>query len=627
MTQKLGNWRTGELGNGRTRRDSLLASFVLAIAATLAAQQQPSRDAQTTKPVGSAVVSGTVLVGPTGTEPARRTRVTLNTSDRGISGRTTTTDDAGRFAFREVPAGRFTLQAVRPGFLTASYGARRAGRPGTAVPVAEGAPITNLTLRIIKGGVITGTAVDGNGQPAPGVSISVLRFTYREMTGERALSTETVASTATTDDRGIYRAWGLPPGNYVVMATPQMGGAGRGGQATDFQVLTGNDVSRAIAAAKARAGGAAPQPPPPAQRVNYAPVFFPGTPEVAQATTVTLTESEERAGIDIPIRLFRTARIDGTVRMADGSALPQTVPVTLMPGGPQGDLLGARGGSRISTARVDAAGKFVFGGVTPGRYAVIVNTGQTIGGRGSAVTSAGPNALWAMAEVTMDGTDATVHLTLQPAMRGTGRVVFEGASEKPKDLTGLRIVLVPPGAGGSLSAGPPGGQVSADGTFTFTNVIPGAYRIFALSSAGLSSSGWYLQSATGNGRDAWDAWLDVGPGENLDLVLTYTDRPTQITGTIRDGSGQPVLEPFIVVFPAERSRWVPGSKRLVAVRPGADGQYSVAGLPPGDYLLAALSDVEPGEWNDPAFLETLAPAGIKISLTTGEKKTQNLEVR
>jgi hypothetical protein len=237
------------------------------------------------------------------------------------------------------------------------------------------------------------------------------------------------------------------------------------------------------------------------------------------------------------------------------------------------------------------------------------------------------NALWAMAEVTMDGADVAVNLTLQPAMRATGRVAFEGASEKPKDLTGVRIVLMPPGAGGSLSAGPPGGQVTGDGTFSFNNVIPGLYRIFVLSSAGLSSSGWYLESATGNGRDAWDAWLDVGPGENLDIVVTYTDRPTQITGAIRDAAGQPALEPFIVVFPADKSRWVPGSRRLVAVRPGVDGQFSVTGLPAGDYLLAALSDVEPGEWNDPAFLETVAAVGIGISLTVGERKTQDLQIQ
>ncbi len=599
----------------------LLGAVALATGQT----QQPTRDAAVAPPTGTAIVSGTVFIGQTGTDPARRTRVT-NASDRNIPGRTTTTDDAGRFQFRDVPAARFTLQAVRPGYLTASYGARRAGRPGTAVPVGDGAQVADLTLRLIKGGVITGTALDANGQPASGVPISVLRYIYRELTGELALSTETAASTTTSDDRGIYRAWGLPPGNYIVMMAMPLFGGGRGGTASDFQQLTTNDVARAIAAARGRPTGAAPAEPA-APLVNYAPVFFPGTPDVSQATTVTLKEAEERTGVDVPIRLFRTARVTGTVRSADGSALPTVVPVSLIPGGPQGDLLGSRSSpGRVRTARVQRDGSFLFSDITPGPYTVVINTGAPAGpGRGPAPPVPTAAALWATAEVTVDGADVAVALTLQPAMRASGRLVFPGAAEPPKSVTALRIVLIPPGAGGSLSAGPPGGQVAADGTFSFANLIPGAYRIAIPGS--LSSSGWVVQSATGNGRDAWDTWLQVGPGENLELVITCTDRPTEIAGTLRDAAGQPLPEHFIVVFPADRSLWIAGTKRIRAVRPGADGQYSMAGLPPGDYLLVALADVESGEWNDRAFLDALAPAGIRISLGEGEKKRQDLQIK
>jgi hypothetical protein len=619
MIMKLVSSRTRELVNRRA-----LATALSLVAVTLAAQQQPTRDAAAAKPTGTGVVSGAVLVGPTGTEPSRRTRVTLNTSDRNISGRTTTTDDMGRFQFREVPAGRFTLQAVRPGYLNASYGARRAGRPGIAIPVADAAQITGLTLRMIKGGVITGAAMDSNGQPAAGVTVSVMRYIYREFTGELALSNETIASSTTTDDRGVYRAWGLPPGNYLVMATPQLGG-GRG-TSSDFQQLTTNDVSRAIAAAKARQSGAAAPPAPPAPRVNYAPVFFPGTPDVSQATMVTLKEGEERTGVDVPIKLFRTAKVEGTVRTADGTPLPTVVPVQLIPGGPQGDLLGARGGNRVKTGRVDAQGKFSMGDVTPGRYTVMVNTGQTVGGRGSAVQATGANAQWAMAEVTIDGADANVSLTLQPAMKATGRVAFPGTTEMPKNVTALRVVMIPPGSGGNLSSGPPGGQVGADGTFSFSNLTPGAYRIAVIGSLG-PSSGYALQSATGNGRDGWDGWLQVGPGENLDIVVTYTDRPTEIAGTLRDAAGNPVPEHVIIVFPADKSRWIPGTKRIGVARPGTDGQYSIGGLPAGDYLLAALTDVESGEWNDRAFLDMLAPVAAKVSLAAGEKKRFDLQVK
>jgi hypothetical protein len=66
---------------------------------------------------------------------------------------------------------------------------------------------------------------------------------------------------------------------------------------------------------------------------------------------------------------------------------------------------------------------------------------------------------------------------------------------------------------------------------------------------------------------------------------------------------------------------------VLAVRPGVDGTYSIRDLPPGDYLLGALTDVDPDEWQDPSFLEAVAPSAIKISLAAGEKKTQNLAIR
>jgi protocatechuate 3,4-dioxygenase beta subunit len=603
-----------------------LCTFAAAVViATTGQGQQPARDAPPAQPAGRAIVSGTVLLGPAGNDPSRRTRVTLNTTDRSIAGRTATTDDEGRFTFQNVPAGRFTLQAARPGYLTASYGARRPARPGTAVVVTDGAQVEDLTLRLIKGGVITGTVLDANGQPAAGVPISVLRYIYRELTGELALSTETIGSSTTTDDRGAYRAWGLTPGNYLVMARPQLGSGGRSG-VSDFQPLTTNDVARAIATARERATGGGPPATPPAARVNYAPVFFPGTPDVSQASMVTLKEPEERTGIDMAIRLFRTARIEATLRMADGSALPASVPVSLTPGGAQGDLLGSRGAGRIQSATADAQGKVLFASVSPGTYTVMANTARP-GGRGTIAPPSTTTAVWAMTEVTIDGTDVTLQLSLQPAMKGSGRLVFQGTSEPPKNLTAARIALVPPGAGGSLSAGPQGGQVSADGTFTFANVTPGSYRIVVVGSIGASAAGWSVQSATVNGRDGWDQWAHIEPGENAEIRITYTDRPTEIAGTLRDAGGQPLPEHFIVVFPADKSRWIPGTKRIGVVRPGTDGLFSVTGLPAGNYLLVALSDVEPGEWNDPAFLETLAPNGIRISLGEGERKRQDLQIK
>jgi hypothetical protein len=51
------------------------------------------------------------------------------------------------------------------------------------------------------------------------------------------------------------------------------------------------------------------------------------------------------------------------------------------------------------------------------------------------------------------------------------------------------------------------------------------------------------------------------------------------------------------------------------------------GLPPGDYYLAAVTDAETGEWFDPAFLESLVPASLKVVIRQGQTTTQNVRAR
>jgi hypothetical protein len=62
------------------------------------------------------------------------------------------------------------------------------------------------------------------------------------------------------------------------------------------------------------------------------------------------------------------------------------------------------------------------------------------------------------------------------------------------------------------------------------------------------------------------------------------------------------------------------------VRPDTNGRYSMAGLPPGNYLVAALTSIEPGDLADPAFFEIVAAAAVPISLTRGENRTLDLKL-
>jgi hypothetical protein len=82
----------------------------------------------------------------------------------------------------------------------------------------------------------------------------------------------------------------------------------------------------------------------------------------------------------------------------------------------------------------------------------------------------------------------------------------------------------------------------------------------------------------------------------------------------------------VILFPADKTYWTPHSRRVRTTRPATDGKFSIVGLPEGTYSIAALTDVEPGEWNDPVFLEGLVNSSIKVTLTEGQKTTQDLRL-
>jgi len=92
-------------------------------------------------------------------------------------------------------------------------------------------------------------------------------------------------------------------------------------------------------------------------------------------------------------------------------------------------------------------------------------------------------------------------------------------------------------------------------------------------------------------------------------------------------AGSPASDRTVVVFPSDRALRVPLSRRIHVAQPGPDGRYSVRGLPPGEYLLAAVDGVETGEQFDPEFLQRLAPGARRVTLDAGAATVVNLPVR
>ena len=80
----------------------------------------------------------------------------------------------------------------------------------------------------------------------------------------------------------------------------------------------------------------------------------------------------------------------------------------------------------------------------------------------------------------------------------------------------------------------------------------------------------------------------------------------------------------VIAFSTDQQFWRPQSRQIQVGRTDQSGAYRIRALPPGDYLIVATDDVEQGEWFDPAYLEEVRPAAKKMSLTEGEKKSEDL---
>src|SRR6185295_12856636 len=105
-----------------------------------------------------------------------------------------------------------------------------------------------------------------------------------------------------------------------------------------------------------------------------------------------------------------------------------------------------------------------------------------------------------------------------------------------------------------------------------------------------------------------------------------TDRPTELSGTLQTPAGTPTADYFIIVFARDRAFWTPSTRRSVMARPDSTGKYSIKNLPPGDYLVVAVTDVEYGDWWNPALLERLSPTAAPVTLAEGEKKMIDLKI-
>jgi hypothetical protein len=273
----------------------------------------------------------------------------------------------------------------------------------------------------------------------------------------------------------------------------------------------------------------------------------------------------------------------------------------------RGGGFGINYGSRISWD-----GTFAINNVPPGRY--------TLHARG-------PNdddeTKFATQPVAVDGgADVDdVSVLLQPGASITGTLIFPvGANDLP-NLTQLRVAApsIGPSAGNVAQ-----GRVDVNGQFTITGVQPGDHLIRPNGSL----RNWRLASVAANGRDVTDVPVSLRSSERLaNVVITFTDKTTEITGTLTRTNGTPITEYTVLAFSTDPSLWQAQSRHIATARPDQTGKYRIRGLPAGSYYMATVDPTEQGEWFEPTYLDEHRIGAARITLADGDVKTQDFRIR
>ena len=632
-------------------------------------------DGTTGGPIGGAVVTISNAPPPTGSVSPANPPTTLGRLPlRALS------DAAGHFVFHDLPKGSYTINASKPGYADGYFGRRSpvetvglGGSPPQSLVLGDGERRGDLTLSLWKAGSIGGTVVDETGEPAIGVQVRAFR---RAIVAGR-VRFNSLGNTYQTDDRGEYRIPQLVPGDYVVgIVTTQTtvptslvsayNDANKAGTSQDFQReldrSTGlNGFSIAIAASGQRVGSSLLQvgsgfgtprtmttPPIEAGKVFvYPTVFYPGVTSTSQASIVTLGAAEDRANVDFQVRPVVASQISGTLTGPQGPEVHTTldlIPVSADDMQRDYDMAAA---STLS----DSSGAFTFLGVPSGSYVIrvlkmpprpvtpssmttVIQTGTSTIMSGGGPTAPPPipddPTLWARVPVSVGDRDATgVTVTLAPGARISGTVAFEGTTPKPTTAQ-LRLVNVQVDqadarttTSNQFTLGR--GVVDANGQFKTYQFGPGRYVIRA---SGVLP-GWTFKGATREGRDVSDSPLELNGEDITNVVVTFTDRPTELSGTAHDGKG-PDASATVLVFPRQTALWTdhgPTPRRFRSTRVASDGTYRLVNLPADDYLVVAIGTVVPPDWMDPKFLQKVAALATPVSLADGEKKSQDVETR
>ena len=525
-----------------------------------------------------------------------------------------TTED-GRFVFTNLPAGQYRMTARRNGLVPAEYGQRNPGGPGLAITLAAGQQLRDVPIVMTPSAAISGRILSRAGKPVVNAEVMGMKVSFQD--GRRVL---TLVQSARTNDLGEYRLYWLTPGKYYVSSMPWDERPISGGVVLNANAPAAPvDIARmtVLAGDTARAPLGFQPNAPPSDLEAWVPIYFPGTANEESASVIELETGASVRGIDVILAPVRPRRLRGMV------VDPQGQPVS----GAQ--IFRSRTSSTSNTFTQEmvhpAEGTFEIRGVIPGSYTLLAIAGDRAG------------------KVSLDVGETDVEGIRIPVAAGSpmsGRVSIEGQSIGGSAVSGsLRVSLRPDPLLPGLPI--PAGNVGADGAFTFAQVMPGNYLVtvqpfqaappvataqrgnamppapqrggspLAVLPPALQNA--YVKSVRLGAVDVLNNGLNVDaqPGAALEIVIG--SNPGRV-----DGDVGRLPNATVALVPAARMRRPDLYKSVLT---DAEGRFDFQGVTPGEYLLLAWNNVEPGAWMNADFLKPYENRGRLVRVGEGSRQT------
>ena len=550
------------------------------------------QDGPTAKAVHShsASVSGRVTIG---NAPAVGVQVALRRSDNspGVENNIyrAKTDQDGHYLLDSLTSGYYTVQVVEPTMVV--QGEESQGRK---VSLREGMKLENIDFALVPGGVITGRVTDGEGSP-----IRDLLPTLK-VVNEKGQSTffEPGTQESETDDRGIFRIYGLPPGRYIVGFGPDWGGPSDG-------------LYRSLL----------PRKPFPL-------TYYPGFLDEPQAKKIEVTAGSEITGIDISLTVKKNLfKATGTVVDVDrGAPLGGAV---LRYGTLWGKNDTGEGPHEYESVRSDSDGRFKLDRLESGRHFLRLANDYS-----HANNSFGDQVTFEVTDGDVDGLEVKVHHgsaingIVVSASPDDGQIAAELV---PREVYAVQLKTNP--INGSLKTDYVAqATVGSDRSFRLAGLPPGKYQFQMSNDGQISPYIKYIDWPTSGrlmnrvpyppGFFEGDP-IEIGEGQNtkdIQGVRIALDMPRGvIRGQLRFAGGplpqNAYTDVSIVMLPASDTRPWAGA----AVDP--DGRFVVRSLPAGQYMINVAVYI-PNKSD--SGTKILAKTSETVSLSDGEETTVTL---